>query len=51
MEYLECLLKHGLVAKSLVEDRVQRIMLMSKGIDSYCGIVAWIKETLDGVKI
>jgi len=51
MEYLEWLLKHELVAEKLDEERVERIMLTSRGIDSYHRLVDWIKETLDGVKI
>jgi len=51
MEYLEWLLKHGLVAQSLDEEKAERIMLTPKGIDSYHKLVDWIKETLDGVKI
>jgi predicted transcriptional regulator len=51
MEYLEWLLKHELVAESLDEEKVERIRLTPKGIDSYHRLVDWIKETLDGVKI
>ncbi len=51
MEYLEWLLKHDLVGESLDEEKVERIMLTPKGIDSYHRLVDWIKETLDGVKI
>ncbi len=51
MEYLEWSLKHELVAKSLDEEKAERIMLTPKGIDSYHRLVDWIKETLDGVKI
>ena len=51
VEYLEWLLKRGLVAVSLDEEKAERIMLTPKGIDSYHRFVDWIKETLDGVKI
>ncbi len=51
MEYLDWLLKHGLVEEKLDEDKTERIALTPKGIDSYHRLVDWIKETLDGVKI
>jgi predicted transcriptional regulator len=51
MEYLEWLMKHELVAPFLDEEKVERIRLTPKGIDSYHKLVDWIKETLDGVKI
>jgi predicted transcriptional regulator len=52
IEYLEWLMKHGLVSERIDEDdKTERIVLTSKGIDSYHRLVDWIKETLDGVRI
>ncbi len=51
VEYLDWLLKHDLVALYLDEEKVERIKLTPKGIDSYHKLVDWIRETLDGVKI
>jgi predicted transcriptional regulator len=51
IEYLDWLLEHELVAEKIDEEKVERITLTPKGIDSYHRFVDWIKETLDGVKI
>lgn len=51
MEYLDWLLKHGLVEESVDDEKNERIKLTPKGIDSYHRLVDWIKETLEGVKI
>jgi predicted transcriptional regulator len=51
MEYLDWLLKHGLVEESVDEEKNERIVLTPKGIDSYHRLVDWIKETLEGVRI
>jgi predicted transcriptional regulator len=52
MEYLEWLRDHGLVIDVIdEEEKVERVKLTPKGVDSYHRLVDWIKETLDGVKI
>lgn len=51
IEYLEWMLKRGLVEESFDEEKVESIKLTPKGIDSYHRLVDWIKEALDGVKL
>ena len=50
-EYLQWMLEHQLVAENVDEEKVERIMLTPKGIDSYHKIIDWMKETLDIVKL
>jgi predicted transcriptional regulator len=50
-EYLDWLLEHRLVEKAPDEDNVERVALTPKGINSYHKLVAWIKETMEGIRI
>jgi predicted transcriptional regulator len=50
-EYLDWLVEHKLVERTPDEDKVERIALTRKGIDSYHKLVAWIRETMEGIRI
>ena len=50
-EYLEWLLEHGLVEKVPDDDDIETVTLTTKGVDSYHKLVAWIKDTMEGVQI
>jgi len=50
MEYFEWMVSHGLVA-SRVEDGAEVLFLSPQGLDAYRRLVAWIRETMRGMRI
>ncbi len=50
-EYLDWMLKRGLVEETLDEQAGGRIALTPKGIEGYHRFVDWVKDTLESAKI
>ncbi len=50
IEYLEWLVSHGLVLKK-DEDGTELYSLSPQGLDAYHRLVAWIRETMKGMRI
>ena len=50
IEYLEWAASHGLVQQK-VEDGTELYGLTSQGLDAYHRLVAWIRETMKGMRI
>jgi predicted transcriptional regulator len=51
-EYLQWMMEHQLVAETHDdEDKSERTMLTSKGIDLYHTLVDWLNDTIGGVKL
>jgi predicted transcriptional regulator len=50
IEYLEWLVSHGLVLQK-EEDGGELYSLSPQGLDSYHRLVAWIRETMKGMRI
>jgi predicted transcriptional regulator len=51
-EYLDWLLSHELVAKTLdKDDASEKFALTSKGLESYHKLVDWIREMMRGIQI
>lgn len=50
-EYLDWMVRHGLVAETVDEEAGERIALTPKGIESYHRFVDWVKDTLESTKI
>jgi predicted transcriptional regulator len=50
MEYFEWLISHGFVQKK-EEDGTEVYSLSPQGLDAYHRLVAWIRETMKGMRI
>ena len=51
MEYFEWLISHGLMQKKEEEDGTEAFWLSPQGLDAYHRLVAWIRETMKGMRI
>jgi predicted transcriptional regulator len=51
IEYLDWLVSHGLVQQSKDEDGAEVYSLSQQGLDAYHRLVAWIRETMKGMRI
>jgi len=51
IEYLEWMVSHGLVQQRKDEEGAELYSLSQQGLDSYHRLVAWIRETMKGMKI
>ena len=50
MEYLEWMVSHGFVLKS-DEGGTELYSLSTQGLDAYHRLVAWIRETMKGMRL
>jgi predicted transcriptional regulator len=51
IEYLEWMVSHGLVLQRKDDEGAELYSLSQQGVDSYHRLVAWIRETMKGMKI
>ncbi|MDA4114376.1 MAG: transcriptional regulator [Thaumarchaeota archaeon] len=51
IEYLEWLVSHGLVQQQKDEEGRELYSLSPQGLDAYHRLVAWIRETMKGMRI
>ena len=51
MDYLGWLVSHGLVQQQAVEGGTELYSLSPQGLDAYHRLVAWIRETMKGMRI
>jgi predicted transcriptional regulator len=51
IEYLEWMVSHGLVLQRRDDEGAELYSLSQQGVDSYHRLVAWIRETMKGMKI
>jgi predicted transcriptional regulator len=51
MDYLEWLVSHELVTQLKDEEGGELYSLSAQGLDSYHRLVAWIRETMKGMRI
>jgi predicted transcriptional regulator len=51
IDYLEWLVSHGLVQQTKSEDGGDLYSLSPQGLDAYHRLVAWIRETMKGMRI
>ncbi len=51
IEYLEWMVSHGFVERQTDEGGSELYSLSSKGIDAHRRLVAWIRETMKGMRI
>ena len=50
-EYLEWLVSHGLIFQRTDEGGTELYSLSPQGLDAYHRLVAWIRETMKGMRI
>ncbi len=50
-EYLDWMTSHGLVEQSVDEDGTELYGLSMQGVDAHRRLVAWIRETMKGMRI
>jgi predicted transcriptional regulator len=51
MEYLEWLISHGLIQRTMDDEGTEVYSLSSQGVDAHRRLVAWIRETMKGMRI
>jgi predicted transcriptional regulator len=51
IEYLDWMLSHGFVEQQKDEDGTELYSLSVQGLDAYRRLVAWIRETMKGMRI
>jgi predicted transcriptional regulator len=51
MEYLEWIISHGFVERQTDEGGAESYSLSPQGIDAHRRLVAWIRETMKGMRI
>jgi predicted transcriptional regulator len=51
IEYLEWMVSHGLVLQRKDDEGAELYSLSQQGVDAYHRLVAWIRETMKGMKI
>jgi predicted transcriptional regulator len=51
MEYLEWLISHGLIQQTVDDEGTEVYSLSSQGVDAHRRLVAWIRETMKGMRI
>jgi predicted transcriptional regulator len=51
MDYVQWLVSHGLVQQVKAEDGGDLYSLSPQGLDAYHRLVAWIRETMKGMRI
>ncbi len=51
MEYLEWMISHGLVERQTDEAGSELYSLAPQGIDAHRRLVAWIRESMKGMRI
>ncbi|MDA4118496.1 MAG: winged helix-turn-helix domain-containing protein [Thaumarchaeota archaeon] len=51
MKYLEWMVSHGFVQQKKDEDGAELYSLSPQGLDAYHRLVAWIRETMKGMRI
>lgn len=51
VDYLEWLISHGLVQRQKEAEGAELYALSPQGLDSYHRLVAWIRDTMKGMKI
>lgn len=51
MEYLDWLVSHGFVQRQTDDENTEVYSLSAQGVDAHRRLVAWIRETMKGMRI